>query len=134
MATNLVYGQFVRYVVVGVVSNLLCYLVYLGLNEAGLGHKLAMSILYAVGVAQTFAFNRRWTFKHDSAFSSSFYRYCALYGAGYLLNLLVLYWLVDLQGFPHQIVQGVMILALAVLLFLGQKFWVFRSDTGSAIT
>jgi putative flippase GtrA len=51
------------------------------------------------------------------------------YGLGYVINLLVLFVLVDHLGYPHQVVQGMMVLALAVMLFLLQKFWVFRTNT-----
>lgn len=126
MYKNILDTQFLRFAVVGLASNLLCYLVYLGLSTLGMDPKLAMTILYAVGVAQTFVFNKRWTFRHDGAAAVQFYRYCTVYFLGYLLNLAVLYVLVDLYGFPHQVIQAAMIFLLAALLFLAQKFWVFR--------
>jgi hypothetical protein len=39
----------------------------------------------------------------------------------------VLYVLVDRHGYPHQLIQGAMIVLLAMMLFLAQKFWVFRA-------
>lgn len=118
--------QLIRYAVVGLMSNLLCYFVYLGLTRLGMDPKLAMSILYFVGVLQTFVFNRNWTFKHSGAQRAVFSRYCAAYAGGYVLNLSVLYVFVDLYGYPHQAIQGMMILILAAMLFVAQKFWVFR--------
>lgn len=119
--------QLVRYGVVGLASNLLCYLAYLGLTWLGMAPKPAMSLLYGVGVLQTFVFNKRWTFGHGGAARDTFWRYCAAYGLGYLLNLALLSVLVDRLGYPHQLVQGVAIPVLAVMLFLMQKFWVFRA-------
>jgi putative flippase GtrA len=117
--------QLLRYGAVGLASNLLCYLAYLGLTRLGTDPKLAMSLLYVLGVLQTFVFNRRWTFEYSGEGRRVFYRYCAAYGAGYLTNLAVLYLLVDRLGYPHQAIQGAMILLLAAMLFLAQKFWVF---------
>ncbi len=57
------------------------------------------------------------------------FRYFAVYGVGYVLNFFVLLVLVDYLHLPHEIVQGVMIFALAVLLFLLQRYWVFRPET-----
>lgn len=108
-------------------SNGLLYLFYLGLTSAGVGPKLAMSILYAVGIMQTFFFNKKWTFRHDGGIRNSFIRYWLAYGLGYTVNLMALVVLVDSLGFPHEIVQGTMILVLAVFLFLLQKFWVFNN-------
>jgi putative flippase GtrA len=127
-AMTLVQRQLIRYAVVGFVSNLLCYLIYLGLTRLGMNPKVAMSLLYGLGVLQTFVFNKRWTFDHGGTQGAMFYRYCAAYGFGYLFNLVALYLLVDLWGYPHQIIQGLMILLLAIMLFLAQKFWVFRAD------
>jgi putative flippase GtrA len=124
---KLVQRQLLRYALVGLTSNLLCYLVYLALTGLGMNPKLAMSLLFGVGVLQTFVFNRRWTFEHGGTQRTAFYRYCVAYGFGYLFNLSMLYLLVDWLGYPHQVIQGLMILTLAVMLFLTQKFWVFRA-------
>jgi putative flippase GtrA len=117
--------QMLRFAMVGLASNAVLYLVYLGMTAAGMGPKLAMSMLYGIGVAQTFLFNKRWTFNHSGRFDAALLRYFAVYAGGYLANLLVLAWLVDVLRYPHQIVQGVMIVLLAGCFFLLQKFWVF---------
>ncbi len=114
---------------VGVISNAVLFLLYLVLTQAGIGHKVAMSVLYLMGVVQTFVYNRNWSFRHGGRVSRSFIRYLLLYGLGYLLNLAVLMVFVDSLRFAHQWVQGSMILVLAVLLFLGQKYWVFSTRT-----
>jgi putative flippase GtrA len=119
--------QLSRYAVVGLTSNAVGYLLYLLLTYAGMGHKTTMTLLYAVGVAQTFYFNRRWSFSHDGQVSSAFVRYLTAYALGYVFNLAVLMILVDRWGWPHQWVQGVMIFVLAGMLFLMQRYWVFRS-------
>lgn len=126
-------GQFARYAFVGLASNLVLYLAYLGLTLLGLGPKTAMSVLYVLGVAQTFLFNRSWSFGHEGGLHGAFARYVASYAFGYLLNLIVLWIAVDRMGLPHQIVQGVMILTLAVMLFLLQKLWVFQEPKRNAL-
>lgn len=122
-------GQLIRYGIVGLASNAVGYLLYLAITAGGMEHKLAMTLLYAVGVAQTFIFNKRWSFRHAGAHGIAFVRYCIAYASGYFINLVALFILVDKLGYAHQIVQGVMILTLAVMLFLLQKFWVFRSTS-----
>jgi putative flippase GtrA len=122
-------GQFIRYATVGLISNTVGFVIYLVLTTAGMEHKTAMTLLYAIGVAQTFLFNKRWSFRHGGMHGPTFVRYCLSYGLGYVINLLVLIVLVDRLGYPHEVVQGVMVLSLAVMLFLLQKFWVFRPET-----
>ncbi len=57
--------QFIRYAVVGLISNVSLYLVYLALTSAGMGHKIAMTLLYVVGVSLTFLLNRNWSFRQN---------------------------------------------------------------------
>lgn len=120
--------QLSRYALVGLVSNIVGYLLYLLLTYAGMGHKTAMTLLYAVGVLQTFYFNRGWSFGHDGEISVAFVRYVSAYAIGYLFNLAMLMLLVDQWGWPHQWMQGVMIFVLACMLFLLQRYWVFRAQ------
>ena len=120
--------QVFRFAVVGFASNLVLYFVYLGLTRIGLEHKLAMSILYVVGILQTFVFNKKWTFTHHRRQMLTFMSYFSIYAFGYLLNLAVLIVMVDHLGYSHERVQGVTVLVLALLLFVLQKAWGFRSQ------
>ena len=125
MKLSALIGQAIRFSVVGITSNLVLYLAYLGLTSVGLGHKIAMSILYVVGVLQTFVFNKRWTFGHHSHLSGTFARYICVYSVGYLINLSVLIVMVDRLAYSHEWVQGLTVLLVAVLVFVMQKVWVF---------
>ena len=122
-------GQFIRYAIVGIVSNIIGFLLYLVLTAAGMDYKLAMTILYGVGVAQTFLFNKRWSFSYQGMAHAAFVRYIVAYALGYLLNLTVLLIFVDQFLLPHQAVQAVAIVLVAISLFLMHKFWVFASPT-----
>ena len=127
-------GQLLRYGIVGLAANSLGYGLYFGLTYAGLGPKLAMSLLYVLGILQTFVFNKKWAFRHEGMHRQAFIRYIITYGIGYLINLLALFVLVDRLGFPHQIVQAVLIVIIALFLFMLQKFWVFRLENTSMNT
>lgn len=118
--------QFIRYVVVGLASNAVIYVVYLLLTQLGMGSKLAMSLLYGVGVLQTFVFNKKWSFHFEGSATPALLRYAAVYAVGYIIQFLALMLLVDQLGLPHQLVMGGLILFMALLLFMAQKFWVFR--------
>jgi hypothetical protein len=97
---------FKRYVFVGLASNSTIYLIYLAITFLGMDHKLAMSILYVIG---------------------TFISFFLVYLAGYLTNLFLLFYFVDLLQYPHQLVQIFSIFLIAVLIFLLSKFFVFHS-------
>ena len=118
-------SAFVRFATVGVISNLTGYFIYIALNLAGMGPKLAMTLTYGLGVLQTFLFNRRWSFRFNGTVGPAMVRYIIAYGLGYLINFMALALLVDRIGLSHMFVQGVMIPIIAALLFLAQKYWVF---------
>ena len=126
MIGNLAHVQLLRYALVGLASNAALYAAYLALTHLGVEPKLAMTLLYAAGTVQTFVFNKRWSFRYDGTHGPAFARYCASYAFGYVVNLLALSLLVDRLGYPHRWVQGFVIILLAAMLFLLQKFWVFR--------
>jgi putative flippase GtrA len=121
--------QFFRFILIGIFSNLLLFGFYLFLTGFGVGYKTAMTLLYGIGIAQTFFLQKRLTFNHQGFFRSSFFKYLTAYGLGYLINFSALLFFVDYLAFPHELVQGLMILIIAVLMFLLLKLWVFRSAT-----
>lgn len=126
--------QLSRYAVVGLASNAVGYLLYLLLTYAGMGHKSAMSLLYAVGVTQTFYFNRVWSFRHQGGLRGSLARYIFAHAVGYLLNLGLLWLAVDRMHLPHQGVQAAAIVVVALCLFLMHKYWVFAPSLRRSAT
>jgi putative flippase GtrA len=117
--------QAARFAIVGLASNGIGFCLYLLMTWAGLGPKLSMSILFAIGTLQTFVFNKRWSFQYRGNDRMVMLRYLAAYGIGYVVNLAALVLLVDYWRLPHAPVQGALILTVAALMFLLQKFWVF---------
>ena len=126
MTSNLARGQVLRYAVVGLVSNVILYCAYIALTRLTIEPKIAMSMTFCLGVAATFLANSRWTFKQRGGRRAAYGRYWLVYGLAYLLNLAMLALFVDVLGFRHQIVQGVLVFVIAAALFLTQKFWIFR--------
>jgi len=124
-------GQMIRFVAVGFMSNALLYVLYLFFTVMGMGHKTAMTLLFVAGTLQTFIFNRRWTFEHQGIVRTSFAKYLLTYFFAYILNLAALFFFADHLGYEHQIVQGLMIVFIAVVLFILQRYWVFRVSVTS---
>ena len=125
MVRNSTRLQLLRYACVGLGTNLLLYLAYLGLTSAGVGHKTAMTLLYATGVLLTFVANSSWSFERPSLSRMAFGRYLMAHVAGYALNWMLLWVAVDHLHLAHQAVQAAAIVLVAMVLFLLHKFWVF---------
>lgn len=122
---NTTHRQFAKYATVGLVSNVALYGVYLVLTNASIAPRTAMTVMYVVGVLATFLFNRNWTFENRGSRRAALVRYGFAYALGYIVNLIILTVMVDYLDYPHEVVQAILILFLAIFLFLAQKFWVF---------
>ncbi len=119
--------EILRFGAVGLGSNALLYLLYLAATAVGIEPKVAMSLLYVVGVLQTFVLNKQWTFRHEGHVRRTAIRYWVAYAALYLANVVLLIVFVDMAGLDHRIVQGVLILVIGLVLFALQKYWVFQT-------
>ena len=119
-------SQFLRYALTGIGSNMILYLLYLASTALGAEPKATMSVLYLLGVLQTFLVNRSWSFRHRGAAGAALARYLSAYAIGYLVNLGILLLLVDRLHWDHRYVQGAAIILIAILLFIVQRAWVFN--------
>nr|VFJ60792.1 MAG: Putative flippase GtrA (transmembrane translocase of bactoprenol-linked glucose) [Candidatus Kentron sp. FM]VFJ75378.1 MAG: Putative flippase GtrA (transmembrane translocase of bactoprenol-linked glucose) [Candidatus Kentron sp. FM]VFK12901.1 MAG: Putative flippase GtrA (transmembrane translocase of bactoprenol-linked glucose) [Candidatus Kentron sp. FM] len=121
-------GQALRFGIVGVVSNMALYVIYLVLVECGIDSKVVVTVLYVVGLSITFVFNKRWSFSHRGGLDQSVKRYLILYGSLYTLHVIALYILVDVSQFPHALAQACVVIVFVPIVFLMQRFWVFGAE------
>ena len=121
-------GQFFRYALVGVFSNVTGYILYLLVTWLGVSPKIAMTALYSIGAIIGFIGNRQWTFSHQGGLFSCFTRYWFVHAVGYVMNLLILIIFVDHYDYNHQWVQAVAIIVVACFLFMMFKFFVFSNN------
>lgn len=117
--------QVFRYGLVGLVSNLTGYLVFLLITYWGVEPKAAISLLYVVGATIGFIGNRQWAFAYQGALLGAGARYFVAHLFGYLINFLILLILVDRLGYSHQWVQAGAIFVVAGFLFIVFKYFVF---------
>lgn len=117
--------QLIRYGLVGAVSNLTIYFVYLLITYLGVEPKTAMTLVYIIGASIGFIGNRKWTFIHRGDSTRAALRYVLAHVFGYLLNFLILFTFVDRLGYAHQWVQAMAIIIVAGFLFIVFKYFVF---------
>ena len=128
-----VYWQILRFAAVGLCVNAMALGAYLALTGLGMPPLGAMTVTYCGAMAVSFAMNRNITFAHDGQRSTAFGRYLAAYAAGYVINFAGLVALVGWLHVPHAWAQAVLIVLVAVVMFLMQRFWVFADLTRAAV-
>ena len=113
---------------IGVSVNLTAYLAYLLFTYLGGTPKLTMSVIYVVTAFVSFLGNRKLTFAYQGGFLGSGLRFSIAHFFGYLINLGLLFVLVDKFAYPHQAVQVCAIIIVAIFLFITFKLYVFRKE------
>jgi putative flippase GtrA len=122
---RMVRAQFIRFVLVGLGLNAAGYATYLLLTWRIMGSEAAMTITFSVATLLSFLANRSFTFRHTGGQLAALRRFLTYYAILYLINFIALWVVAGQMGVPHQIVQGCMILVLALLNFIMQRYWVF---------
>lgn len=125
-------GQVVRYGVVGVLNNLLGYLIYLLVTWLWLDPKIAVTLMYPIGAVTAYFGHARYSFAYSGRTSHSIVRYAIAHLIGYGANIGMLYLFSDRLGYPHQLVQAVAIVAVAGILYLLFRYFVFPNHPQSS--
>lgn len=115
-----------RYAAVGGAMNIFGFLLYVLFTTLGISPVLTISIFYPIYIGLAFYLNKKWTFNHKGHIPTSAVRYLIAYVGCYVLNVIVLKLFSGYLGYSHLVVQAMAILVIALLLFLAQKYWVFR--------
>ena len=118
-------GQLARYGVVGVLNNLLGYLIYLLVTWLWLDPKIAVTLMYPIGAVTAYFGHARYSFAYSGRTSHGIVRYIIAHLIGYGANIGMLYLFSDRLGYPHQLVQAVAIVAVAGILYLLFRYFVF---------
>lgn len=120
--------QFIRYVIVGLFSNIAGFLIYVLVTSLGISPILTISISYLIYICLTFYFNKKWSFAHHGQRTTTAMKYFTVYCVSYVLNVILLAYFNSYLGFSHIVVQAGAVVPIAALIFLMQKYWVFRTQ------
>lgn len=116
--------EFIRYAVVGLLNNLMIYMVYLLVTFLGLDPKIAITIFYPLGALSAYFGHLKYSFLYTGEKSWMLFKFVFAYALCYGLNLFMLFVLTDIAGFSHQLVQALAIAIIGVVLFLMIKYFV----------
>lgn len=114
-----------NYVLVGVLTNIAGYFIYLILTYIGITPRITVSILYPIGTIMGFFANRRFTFQHDGHIGKTGIRYLIVQALGYIFTISILTIFVNKLGFPHQIIEAFAIALVAIFVFVMSRLFVF---------
>lgn len=123
--------ELLRFGCVGIAAMLTHFVVVLLLVPAGLPPLLANVAAFAVAFQVSFHGHRNWTFNatpRPRQYSSMLMVSLAAFGANEGLYALLL----EQAGMDYRIALALVLAAVAVLTFLGAKFWAFSNHRNNA--
>ena len=119
--------QWLRFATVGASNTLLSWCLYAVLELAGIHYLLASGIAFAAGASNSYALNRRWTFRSRGRHAPAIARFGAVQCIGLALDVSLLYVLVHHVGVHHLIAQALVFPVASVATFTLSRRWVFAA-------
>ena len=120
-----------RFIVVGVISNGLGYGAYILITWLGMPYKIAMTLIYCVGVMTSYFGNKQFTFADNQKISMTIVKFLVAHSIGYIVQYIVLYVLVDRFMVFHLYALFVGSTVVAIYLFIALRFFVFNTSVTS---
>lgn len=118
--------QFVKFVLVGILTTAINFGVYASLVVLDVPYLLAATVAFAVATINSYTWNRIWTFRAGKHRHIRLLKFTIVQLIGLSVNLIILALLVEhvsMNKFVAQLVANVFVVATN---FTGNKFWTFR--------
>jgi putative flippase GtrA len=126
--------QFLKFGIVGVSNTLIAFAVYtLLLKVFGVWYVAASGIGFAIGAVNGFLWNRAWTFKGHVGDALTPVRWFVVQGCGLLLDLALVYVLVDGAALDKLVGQAVTTAVVTVITFFVNRAWTFKGHAATVL-
>ena len=122
-------AQFIRFSMVGALGTLVNILVLYFLVEfISLWYMVSATIAFVVALTNNYIFNRLWTFSSkEIKILKQYSKFFAINMIGLVINLSILYALVEFENLWYVFAQILSITAAWISNFMGNKLWVFKN-------
>lgn len=93
-----------------------------------------MVVSYVVGVLNSYFWNRLWTFENKKTNLKNFIKFIFVYITTFIINLLMMFILIDIGGFGVLMSQVFSLSFVSVVSFTAHKYWSFGiEETKNAV-
>jgi putative flippase GtrA len=125
------YVRIARFLLVGILNTFVgLATIYLCKWLLGSSDVASNAIGYAVGLTNSFAWNRRWTFAHSGEVLPAVTRFVVVFAIAYSLNLATVLAAIHLLGLNSYLAQAIGIAPYTTFFYLGSRWFVFRDADG----
>jgi putative flippase GtrA len=120
------YGQFLKFCIVGVTNTTISLVVYYLLLKFGVQYLLASTISYCAGLLNGYILSSAFVFKQKKSLNQAL-KFIGVYLSALLINLLLLYCLVDIFGVSEFFAQVVVTVFNVFYNYFLNKIWTFNN-------
>ncbi|KKU82128.1 MAG: Membrane protein, GtrA family [Parcubacteria group bacterium GW2011_GWA2_47_8] len=125
--TTYSHAQLFKFACVGILNTAVGYGAFALLIFLDLHYIAAATLSHIIGMAHSYVWNKYFTFRAAHKNSQELNKFIAVYAGVYVLNMSLLWFFVDFLGYPPLIIQAFVVIAVAFISFVGQKYWVFSN-------
>ena len=118
-------AQWLRFTLVGVSNTALSLAAFALLERGGVHYLLSSAAAFVLGALNSYALNRRWTFRSDAPPAPELARFLFVQAAGLGTNLVLLAELVEVAGLHHLMAQLIAFPFSSVVTFTLARRWAF---------
>jgi putative flippase GtrA len=120
------YGRVARFLAVGLLNTFVgLATIYSCKWFLGTGDVISNVIGYAVGLTNSFAWNRRWTFAHSGPMLPAAVRFAVVFLFAYFLNLATMLAAIHAFDLNSYLAHAIATVPYTALFYLGSRFFVF---------
>jgi putative flippase GtrA len=116
----------VRFVVIGLATNVVAFCLFLILVLIGVSPKRTLTLLYWTSVVLVFFINRAYVFGHKGNIFHAFKKHICVYIFGYGLSISMLAFWLDYLGLNYVVAMIMTSIVMPVYFYTMQKHLVFR--------
>lgn len=116
----------VRFVVIGLATNVVAFCLFLILVLIGVSPKRTLTLLYWTFVVLVFFINRAYVFGHKGNIFHAFKKHICVYIFGYGLSISMLAFWLDYLGLNYVVAMIMTSIVMPVYFYTMQKHLVFR--------
>lgn len=123
-----------RFCTVGASNTLVDFGVFFLLITIGIQYLLAQICSYAAGMANSYVWNRVWTFQvKQQADLKEMFRFIVLNAAASVFTFLLLYFLQESRGLSLFSSKVAATIGGMVITFIGSRLWVFKDEVNKEV-
>ncbi|WP_334076782.1 GtrA family protein [Paenibacillus sanfengchensis] len=121
-----------KFIIVGVLNTIVGFITYAGFIQfVNRNYFVALVFSHIVGVVHSYLWNNKWTFSQKKHQAKSAVKFVLVYIFTFLVNLFLLFILVDTMGTNKLIAQGIALVITTLISFFAHKYWSFQNKASS---